>query len=107
MWIARTAHAHVWNTFKNRITFFKQSITIFAEQILQYQNKKDDESHETYLDYVLDITIAYPDGEPIDLPDIATGIREPCQTYFLYRLYHSSEVMCHRCESTKMFISTM
>lgn len=65
---------------------------LWTEQILQYQNKKDDESHETYLDYVLDITIAYPDGKPLDLPDIVTGIREPCETYLLYRLYHSSEV---------------
>lgn len=68
----------------------------FAEQILQYQNKKDDESHEPHLDYVLDITIAYPDkGIPIDLPTIVTGTRPPCKTHFLYRLYHSTEVKKH------------
>lgn len=77
---------------KERRKKLKHVFVFLSEQILQYQNKKDDESHETYLDYVLDITIAYPDGEPIDLPDIVTGIREPCQTNFLYRLYHSSEV---------------
>lgn len=58
----------------------------------QYQNKKDEEKHENYMDYVLDITIAYPDGKPLDLPNIVTGMRPPCQTFLLYRLYHTSEV---------------
>lgn len=69
----------------------------FSEQIQQYQNKKDDENHEPHLDYVLDITIAYPEGEPIDLPTIVTGTRPSCQTHFLYRLYHSSEVRFSIC----------
>jgi lysophosphatidylglycerol acyltransferase 1 len=41
---------------------------------------------------VLDITIAYPDGKPIGLDDIVTGLRDPCQTNFFYKLYHSSQV---------------
>jgi hypothetical protein len=44
------------------------------------------------LKYVLDITIAYPDGKPLDLGDIVTGIRRSCQTHLLYRLYRCSEV---------------
>lgn len=44
------------------------------------------------LKYVLDITIAYPDGKPLDLPNIVTGIRRSCQTHLLYRLYRCSEV---------------
>lgn len=44
------------------------------------------------LKYVLDITIAYPDGTPLDLGDIVTGIRRACQTHLLYRLYRCSEV---------------
>lgn len=44
------------------------------------------------LKYVLDITIAYPDGKPLDLGDIVTGIRRACQTHLLYRLYRCSEV---------------
>lgn len=64
----------------------------FSESIL-YQNKKDDENREPHLDYVLDITIAYPEKEnPIDLPTIVFGTRPASQTHFLYRLYHSSEV---------------
>lgn len=63
----------------------------FSDHILKYQNKKDDEQ-QPFLDYVLDVTIAYPQGKPLDLADIVTGNREPCQTYLVYRLYHSSEV---------------
>lgn len=62
-----------------------------SDQILKYQNKKDDEQ-QPFLDYVLDVTIAYPQGKPLDMGKIVTGTRDPCQTYFLYRLYHSSEV---------------
>jgi hypothetical protein len=44
------------------------------------------------LKYVLDITVAYPDGKPLDLPNIVTGLRRSCQTHLLYRLYRCSEV---------------
>lgn len=44
------------------------------------------------LKYVLDITIAYPEGNPIDLPTIVSGLRRPCQTHLLYRVYRCSEV---------------
>lgn len=44
------------------------------------------------LKYVLDITIAYPDEKPLDLPNIVTGMRRSCQTHLLYRLYRCSEV---------------
>lgn len=44
------------------------------------------------LEYILDITIAYPDRKPVDLPNIVHGWREPCKTHMLYRLYKVSEV---------------
>uniref|UniRef100_A0A182T357 Phospholipid/glycerol acyltransferase domain-containing protein n=1 Tax=Anopheles maculatus TaxID=74869 RepID=A0A182T357_9DIPT len=44
------------------------------------------------LEYVLDITVAYPQGTPLDLPNIVHGMRDPCQTFLFYKLYHSSEV---------------
>lgn len=50
------------------------------------------EEEKTHLDYILDITIAYPNGEPLDLPTIVTGNRDPFQTHFLYRLYPTSQV---------------
>lgn len=53
------------------------------------------------LKYVLDITIAYPDGTPLDLGDIVTGIRRACQTHLLYRLYRCSEVPRDEAELTK------
>ncbi|KAJ8933194.1 hypothetical protein NQ318_012077 [Aromia moschata] len=44
------------------------------------------------LEYVLDITIAYPDGWPVDLSHIVFGHREPCQTVIFYRRYLCSDV---------------
>ncbi|KAF7266450.1 hypothetical protein GWI33_020217 [Rhynchophorus ferrugineus] len=44
------------------------------------------------INYILDITIAYPRGVPIDLSHIVFGHRAPCETVFYYRLYRSSEV---------------
>lgn len=49
-------------------------------------------SSKKTLKYVLDITIAYPDGEPLTLPNIVSGIRRSCQTHLLYRLFRCSEV---------------
>lgn len=44
------------------------------------------------ISWVLDITIAYPQGKPIDLPTIITGSRPPCETVLFYRLFPSSVV---------------
>lgn len=44
------------------------------------------------INWVLDITIAYPQGKPIDLPTIITGSRPPCETVLFYRLFPSSVV---------------
>ncbi|XP_034189753.1 acyl-CoA:lysophosphatidylglycerol acyltransferase 1 isoform X2 [Osmia lignaria lignaria] len=44
------------------------------------------------INWVLDITIAYPQGKPIDLPTIITGSRPPCETVLFYRIYPSSVV---------------
>ncbi|XP_011499600.1 PREDICTED: acyl-CoA:lysophosphatidylglycerol acyltransferase 1-like isoform X2 [Ceratosolen solmsi marchali] len=42
--------------------------------------------------WILDITIAYPQGKPIDLPTIITGSRPPCDTVLFYRIYSTSVV---------------
>lgn len=47
------------------------------------------------ISWVLDITIAYPQGKPIDLPTIITGSRPPCETVLFYRLFPSSVVSFH------------
>ncbi|GLH05577.1 uncharacterized protein GBIM_11175 [Gryllus bimaculatus] len=44
------------------------------------------------LNWVLDITIAYPEGKPLDLGAIVTGYRPPCKTLLFYRLYPCKEV---------------
>lgn len=44
------------------------------------------------ISWVLDITIAYPQGKPLDLPTIITGSRPPCETVLFYRLFPSSAV---------------
>lgn len=73
--------------------FFIFILFLHSEHIFQYQNKKDDDTERPSLDYVLDVTVAYPDkGIPLDLPTIVTGTRPACKTHFLYRLYHTSEV---------------
>uniref|UniRef100_A0A1B0CEX6 Putative acyl-coa:lysophosphatidylglycerol acyltransferase 1-like protein n=1 Tax=Lutzomyia longipalpis TaxID=7200 RepID=A0A1B0CEX6_LUTLO len=55
-------------------------------------NLSSESNCNKYLEYVLDVTIAYPNGEPLDLPNIIHGLRDECQTYFYYRLYQYSEV---------------
>ncbi|XP_011343258.1 acyl-CoA:lysophosphatidylglycerol acyltransferase 1 isoform X2 [Ooceraea biroi] len=44
------------------------------------------------ISWVLDITIAYPQGKPLDLPTIITGSRPPCETVLFYRVFPSSVV---------------
>lgn len=36
---------------------------------------------------ICDVTIAYPEGKPLDLFQIAAGYREPCATHVHYRLF--------------------
>ncbi|KAK9511902.1 hypothetical protein O3M35_000464 [Rhynocoris fuscipes] len=56
---------------------------------------------QNQLRWVLDITIAYPDGKPLDLGTIVAGTRKPCQTFMFYRLYPSTELPVERDEVTK------
>lgn len=50
-----------------------------------------------HVNWVLDITIAYPEGKPLDLGAIVTGYREPCKTFLFYRLFPCKEVIIHFC----------
>lgn len=70
----------------------QQRIIVDDENLKEKIGEAEISSKKT-LKYVLDITIAYPDGEPLDLPTIVTGMRRPCQTHLLYRLYRCSEVI--------------
>uniref|UniRef100_A0A0K2UUM2 Phospholipid/glycerol acyltransferase domain-containing protein n=1 Tax=Lepeophtheirus salmonis TaxID=72036 RepID=A0A0K2UUM2_LEPSM len=44
-------------------------------------------SYKSYINKIVDITIAYPEGKPLDLPTIIIGNRPPCTTYFHYRVF--------------------
>ena len=41
---------------------------------------------------LVDVTIAYPKGDPLDLIAIFTGYRRPCSTHVHYRIYDIKEV---------------
>lgn len=49
-------------------------------------------SETPQIKWILDMTIAYPKGWPIDLSHIVFGNRAPCQTVMFYRLYSCKEV---------------
>ncbi|XP_045481015.1 acyl-CoA:lysophosphatidylglycerol acyltransferase 1-like isoform X2 [Harmonia axyridis] len=51
-----------------------------------------DETSVQKLEWILDITIAYPKGNPIDLAEIVFGYRPPCKTLMVYKLYPLSQV---------------
>ncbi|KAK7603207.1 hypothetical protein V9T40_003206 [Parthenolecanium corni] len=42
--------------------------------------------------WILDVTVGYPEGKPLDLPTIVMGYRRPCKTHLCYRLYPASQV---------------
>lgn len=44
------------------------------------------------LAWILDVTVAYSEGKPLDLPTIIMGQRKACRTHMYYRLYPSSIV---------------
>ncbi|KAL0829421.1 hypothetical protein ABMA28_004194 [Loxostege sticticalis] len=51
----------------------------------------DDKIGDT-IEWILDVTIAYPDRIPLHLMDVVCATRPPCTTHIHYRLYPSSEV---------------
>jgi hypothetical protein len=45
-----------------------------------------------YMGKVVDVTIAYPNGQPLDLWNIVSGSRPPCVTHVHYRVFDIKEV---------------
>ena len=41
---------------------------------------------------IVDVTIAYPEGKPLDLQNIVLAWREPCITHVHYRIYDVKDV---------------
>lgn len=50
---------------------------------------KEIQKDRSKISWVLDITIGYPNGKPIDLLTIITGSRPPCETVLFYRVFPS------------------
>lgn len=55
----------------------------------------------------MDITVAYPEGKPLDLPTIIMGQRRPCRTHMYYRLFPSSAVRKYLCVLTTLNYHTI
>ena len=49
-------------------------------------------SHSSTISKICDVTIAYPNGKPLDLFQIAAGYREPCITHVHYRVFDVKDV---------------
>lgn len=66
------------------------------EQVMVLQSARagvvEECDHHPELDFILDITIGYPDGTPLNLQNILSGLREPCRTVLYYRVYPASDV---------------
>lgn len=45
-----------------------------------------------YMGKVVDVTIAYPNGQPLDLWTIVSGSRPPCVTHVHYRVFDTKEL---------------
>uniref|UniRef100_T1HX11 PlsC domain-containing protein n=1 Tax=Rhodnius prolixus TaxID=13249 RepID=T1HX11_RHOPR len=54
--------------------------------------KKVLHNEENSIKWVLDVTLAYENGIPLDLLTIMTGWRDPCKMYVLYRLFPATEI---------------
>ncbi|XP_066150526.1 acyl-CoA:lysophosphatidylglycerol acyltransferase 1-like isoform X2 [Euwallacea fornicatus] len=66
--------------------------TISPQSCVNNNSSSKSELQRAHIKYVLDITIAYPKGVPIDLSHIVFGTRPPCETVLFYRVYRATEV---------------
>lgn len=82
------------NNLNNNENNNKHTVRIIDDdENLKEKISEAEVSSKKTLKYVLDVTVAYPNADPLDLGDIITGIRKSCQTHLLYRVYRCSEVI--------------
>ncbi|KAK6035559.1 hypothetical protein COOONC_26936 [Cooperia oncophora] len=62
-----------------------------SELILSHDCSIPETSSQPYR-YVLDVTIAYPNGIPLSLATLGFGTREKCDIAVNYKIYDASEV---------------
>lgn len=67
-----------------------------AEEEVKVETKaeevKEDMEEDGFLQNVLDVTVAYPEGRPLDLQSIVTGWRPSCTTHVHYRLFPARDL---------------
>lgn len=66
--------------------------TVGPQSCVNNNSSNKSEFQRAHIEYVLDITIAYPNGVPIDLSHIVFGNKPPCETVLFYRVYRATEV---------------
>ncbi len=54
--------------------------------------QEEDDAGNKEITKVVDVTIAYPEGRPLDLLTIAIGYRRPCTTHVHYRVFDIKDV---------------
>lgn len=58
------------------------------EKVTNGEDSKNESTTDAgSLDYLVDVTVAYPQGKPLDLQSIVTGWRQPCLTHVHYRVF--------------------
>jgi len=54
--------------------------------------REDDGEVLDHIEKVVDVTLAYPEGRPLDMQSIVTGWREQCTTHIHYRVFDSKHL---------------
>jgi len=49
-------------------------------------------ANSSHISKIVDVTIAYPEGKPLDLQNIISGYRPPCVTHVHYRIFDADSV---------------
>ena len=67
-------------------------LKILKDTVDAIREKKYVKDTKPPIKYVLDVTIAYPNGQPLSLATITFGTREQCDIAVNYKVYKASEV---------------
>ncbi|RCN34383.1 hypothetical protein ANCCAN_19769 [Ancylostoma caninum] len=69
-------------------------LTIVSGNFTCFESQSDADFNNTRppIKYVLDVTIAYPNGIPLSLVSLGFGTREKCDIAVNYKIYNADEV---------------
>jgi len=62
------------------------------EKAIVEEKQGEETAKKGNLKYIVDVTVAYPEGKPLDLQSIVTGWRKPCLTHVHYRVFPISDL---------------